>query len=167
MRACVGKPPFMIHMAKQVQEPAICQTLAPPIRLWHRPWVLGFAHQCKQMATMGQLDAWAISNAHKLLKNYPGAIKMHANCSKCEMSLHFLLLEKCNDTGEIRLLAMATYGHPFKASTLARNLPSTIGTSCDGWLVMVVRFFSVCSFGTLGIFLHGALWAVCNCDGRK
>ena len=58
------------------------------------------------MATRGHVVAWTIPNAHALLKNHPGAVKMHTNCSKCCYT--FYLLEKCNDIGEIPLRAMAT-----------------------------------------------------------
>ena len=58
------------------------------------------------VATRGHVVAWTIPNAHTLLKNHPGAVKMHTDCSKCCYT--FYLLEKCNDIGEIPLRAMAT-----------------------------------------------------------
>ena len=81
-------------------------------------------------------------NAHRLL----------------QMLLHFLLIGKVQ---RHRGNSIAGHGHPIKASTLAHNLSSTIGTSYNGWLVVVRRFFSVCSFGSLGIFLLEALWDKC------
>ena len=43
----------------------------------------------------------------------------------------------------------------FHASTLKESLPTTIGTSYDGWLVMVLRFLVSAVFAYLYMGLSG------------
>ena len=71
------------------------------------------------------------------------------------MSLHFLLLKKCNDIGEIPLLAMVTHSRlAHLHTTFLAPLEQLIMV---GWYVMVVRFFNVCRFCSFALALCSLL----------
>ena len=100
---------------KQVQEPGILQTLAPILQI---PAPTMGASQCNPVlacfcppmhAHGNHGSSWCLGNP-KCTRDAQKLPKSHQNaCRLLQMSLHFLLLEKCNDIGEIPLLAMVTH----------------------------------------------------------